>query len=263
MKLSKFTKVFVPVLLAASASSVLVVQMCAQVQTKSSTQTGQAVREVKVERGEVVHLSGNDVVVKMEDGTIRHISNVPESARIMVDGKELGVHDLKPGMKLERTITTTSTPKMVTTVQTVTGTILRIAPPISVVLRLEDGTTQQFTIPNGQKFNVDGQMVDAFELKKGMKISATKITEVPETVVAQEKKVTGKMPPPPPAPPADMPVLVVVAVPVPAAPAPAEQATAEPAATRLPKTASPVPLVGLLGLISLSLYLGLKIFRRW
>ena len=38
----------------------------------------------------------------MEDGTIRHIANVPESARIMVDGKELGVHDLKPGMKLER-----------------------------------------------------------------------------------------------------------------------------------------------------------------
>jgi hypothetical protein len=127
---------------------------------------------------------------------------------------------------------------------------------------LEDGTNQQFTIPNGQKFNVDGQMVDAFELKKGMKISATKITEVPETVVAQEKKVTGKMPPPPPAPPADLPVLVVVAVPTAAAPASEQQAAAEPAATRLPKTASPMPLVGLLGLISLSLSLGLKIFRR-
>lgn len=263
MKVSKFRNMFVPVLLAASASGVLAVQMCAQVQTQTSTQTAQAVKEVKVERGEVVHVSGNDVVVKMEDGTIRHIPNVPESARIMVDGKELGVHDLKPGMKLERTITTTSTPKMVTTVQTVTGTILHIVPPLSVTLRLEDGTNQQFTIPKGQKFNVDGQMVDAFELKKGMKISATKMTEVPETVVAQEKKVTGKMPPPPPAPPADMPVLVVVAVPVSAAPAPAEQATAEPAATRLPKTASPVPLVGVLGLISLSLFLGLKIFRRW
>jgi len=35
-------------------------------------------------------------------------------------------------------------------------------------------------------------------LKKGMKISATKVVEVPETVVAQQRKVTGSSPPPPP-----------------------------------------------------------------
>jgi len=39
-----------------------------------------------------------------------------------------------------------------------------------------------------QKFNVDGQMVDAWGLKKGMKISATKVVEVPETVVAHRGK---------------------------------------------------------------------------
>ncbi len=38
---------------------------------------------------------------------------------------------------------------------------------------------QQFKIPKDQKFNVDGQETDAFGLKKGMKVSATKIVEVP------------------------------------------------------------------------------------
>jgi RNase P/RNase MRP subunit p29 len=228
--------------------------MSAQVQTKSSTEPGQAIKEAQVERGEVVNVSGNDVVVKMEDGTIRHFPNVPESARITVGGKELGVHDLKPGMKLERTITTTSTPQTVTTVQTVTGTIWQIVPPTSVTLTLEDGTNQQFTIPKGQKFNVNGETVDAFGLKKGMKISATKITEVPETVVTQERRVTGTLPPPPPPPPANMPVLIVPPSP--------QGAAAKPAPTELPKTASQLPLVGLVGLVCLSLSLGLRILRR-
>jgi hypothetical protein len=260
MKLSQFTRMFVAAVLTAGTATVFAVQVCAQVKTKSSTETGQAVKEVKVERGEVVYVSGNDVVVRMEDGTIRHVANVPEDARIVVDGKALGVHDLKPGMKLQRTITTTSTPRTVTTVKTVTGTIWQIAPPTSVVLTLEDGTHQQFTIPKGQKFNADGQMVDAFELKKGMKISATKITEVPENVVTQERNVTGTMPAPPPAPPADQPVLVAAAKPAPARPT--EQTAGEPVPKELPKTASSVPLLGLLGLACLTLSLSLKILRR-
>ena len=63
--------------------------------------------ETTVERGEVVYVSGNDLVVKMDDGQIRNFSDVPESARVTVGGQQLSIHDLKPGMKLERTITTT------------------------------------------------------------------------------------------------------------------------------------------------------------
>src|SRR5579862_5792325 len=77
----------------------------AQVQTEKNTTVGPASKDVTVERGEVVLVNGNDLVVKMEDGTIRHIYNVPESARVTVDGRQLGIHDLKPGMKLQRTIT--------------------------------------------------------------------------------------------------------------------------------------------------------------
>ena len=219
----------------------------AQVQTQSTTTPGQAAHEVTVERAEVISVYGNDLVLKMEDGTIRHIANVPESARATVDGKEIGIHDVKPGMKLERTVTTTTTPKIITTVQTVTGKVWHVSPPT-----LEDGSNQQFKIPKGQKFNVDGQMVDAWGLKKGMKVSATKVVEEPVTEVSVKKELSGTMPPPPPP---DVPILVAEA-----APAPAPAAPAAPA--ELPKTGSPLPLIGLLGFLAIATSFGLRAVRR-
>src|SRR5215467_841115 len=174
----------------------------AQVQTETNTTAGKATKTVKVESGQVVYVSGNDLVVKMPDGTLRHFNNVPESARVDVDGKQLGIHDLKPGMTLHKTITTTTTPKVITTTKSVTGTVFYVQPPNSVILTMEDGKNQQFKIPKGQKFNVNGQMTDAFGLKKGMKVSATKVVEEPITVVDQQRKLTGQLPPPPPPPPA-------------------------------------------------------------
>jgi LPXTG-motif cell wall-anchored protein len=233
----------------------------AQVQTETNTTAGQAAKQVQVERATVVTVSGNDLVVKMEDGTIRHFPNVPESARVTVDGKQLGIHDLKPGMTLQRTITTTTTPKVITTTQSVTGTVWYVQPPDSVILTLADGKNQRFKIPKGQKFDVNGQMVDAWGLKKGMSVSATKVVEQPITVVDQQRKLTGSMPPPPPPPPG-VPILVVIAEPVPAPPAPAAPAVTESASTSLPKTGSELPLLGLLGLLTLLSGLGLKVIRK-
>ena len=261
MNLSRIRHILTPGLLAAGAYGVFSVGMFAQVQTESTTAHGQSTHEVKVERAEVLYVTGNDLVVKMEDGEVRHIPNVPESSKVDVDGKELGIHDLKPGMHLQRTITTTTTPRMVTTVQSVRGKVWQVSPPNSVILTLEDNSNQRFTIPKGQKFTVDGQTTDAFGLKKGMMISATKVVEVPETVVSQHHELTGRMPPPPP--PADTPILLVVMTAPPAPTAtPAETAAAEPAPTKLPKTGSMAPLVGLLGLVSLTLSLAIGVIRR-
>jgi len=178
-----------------------------------------------------------------------------------VDGKQLGIHDLKPGMTLQRTITTTTTPKVITTTQSVTGTVWHVQPPLSVILTMEDGKNQEFKIPKGQKFNIDGQTVDAWGLKKGMKVSATKVVEMPETQVAQQRKLTGTMPPPPAPPPADVPILVVVAAPMPM-PAPAAPVVAEAAPAALPKTGSELPLFGLIGALSLLGGLGLRVIRK-
>ena len=246
------------VLLVAVFCVAFTLSMSAQVQTKTTTTAGAASVTTQVEKGEIVFVSGNSVVVKMADGTLRHFDNVPESARVTVDGQQLGVHDLKVGMKVQKTITTTTTPETVTTVKSVTGKVWFINPPSTVILTMEDGKNQEFKIPNGQKFSVDGQMVDAWGLKKGMTVNATKVVEAPATVIAQRAKVTGEMPPPPPPPPpADVPILVVeeVAVPVQVAQAPAP-------APVLPKTGSELPLVGLLGLLSPASSLGLRTARK-
>lgn len=215
----------------------------AQVQSTQTVEHGTPTKQVTVERGEIVYVSGNDVVVKMEDGSLRHFFNVPDSTTITVDGRPLNVHQLKAGMKVERQTVVTTTPRMITKVETVTGKVWQVSPPNSVILTLEDGTNQSFKIPKGQKFTIDGNETDAFGLKKGMLVSAQKITEVPETVVTQEVRRTGKMPPPPPPPKQDVPVLIVLTP----APAPVKTASAEPAPTTLPKTASEFPLLGLLG----------------
>ena len=214
-----------------------------QVQSTESVEHGTPTHQVKVERGEIVYVSGNDVVVKTEDGELRHFNNVPDSVTVNVDGQQLNVHQLKPGMKVEKQTITTTTPRVVTKVETVTGKVWQVSPPNSVILTLDDGSNQRFKIPKGQKFNINGTETDAFGLKKGMVVSAQRVTETPETVVTEQVKRTGVMPPPPPAPKQDVPILVVMAAPT---PAPTQQAAAEPAA-KLPKTASQVPLLGLLG----------------
>ena len=230
----------------------LALSTSAQVKTDTSTTSGAATKEVSVERGEVLYVSGNDLVVKMEDGTIRHFPNVSESARITVDGRQVGIHDIKPGMKLQRTLTVTKTPTVVTTVKSVTGKVWHVTPPTTVILSLEDGTNQEFTIPKDQKFTVNGQTTDAWGLKKGMKITATKVVEEPVDVYEHQHEISGTMPPPPPAPPADVPILIAEATPPPA-----------PAATpaELPKTGSFLPLIGLLSGLSLLSSLGLKVIR--
>ena len=233
------------------------VSMSAQVKTHTTTRSGQAVQEITVERGEVVYVSGNDLMVKMEDGSIRDFHNVPESARVTVGSRQLGIHDLKVGMKLERTLTVTTTPQTVTTVMSVTGKVWHISPPNSVTLTLEDGTNQVFKIPRDQKFTVDGQQTDAWGLRKGMRVSATKIVEEPVIVAEHRHQLTGSMPPPPPVPPADEPILIAAATP---APAPLSAPAAS--SGELPKTGSFLPLIGLVGVFSLVCAIGLKIIRK-
>jgi len=237
-----------------------VVQTSAQVQTTTTTTAGETRYNVTVNRGEVYAVDGNDLIVKMADGTFRHFPNVPESARATVDGKQLGIHDLKPGMKLQRTIVTTETPMIVTTIQTVTGKVWHVNPPNMVILTLENHTNQEFKIPKNQKFNVDGQMVDAFALKKGMNVTATKIVEVPTVVVAKEQSVTGTAPHAPPkevatkpqpvtgtipaAPAPDAPLLVATSEPT-AVPAEAEAPAAPPTEQPAPAAESHFPWLGL------------------
>lgn len=255
-----------------AAGNVLV----AQDKITTSEVRGQANVTSQVERGEVVYVSGNELVVRMADtGEVRHFT-VPDGATATVDGKQLGLKDLKPGMKLQRTLTTTTVPKTVTTVRTVSGKVVQVIPPLSVVLSFPDGSpNRQYQIPKDQVFMVDGERKTAFDLKPGMPISATVVTSGTVNETNSRAAVTGTAPAPPPAAarvttPPPQPVLLIevaaVATPAPTAaarPAAAPPAPApEPAPTQLPKTGSPFPLIGLLGLLLVGASFGLRALRQ-
>jgi LPXTG-motif cell wall-anchored protein len=190
--------------------------------------------------GEVLYVEGNNLVVKMSTGEIRTFSNVPDSRKALVDGKEVGIRDLKPGTKLQATITTTTTPITVRTTTVGSGKVWYVMGN-TVVLTLPDGKNRQYQVDPSYKFTVNGQPATASQLKKGMVVSAEKIVEEPSVEITTNTVVVGQAPPPPPAPAA--PVAVAKAEPPP-------PPAAEPVKT-LPKTGSPVPLLGLIGLACL------------
>jgi|SRR5271154_5896572 len=229
----------------------------AQDASQTSTQNGQATVQTATRTGTVIYASGNDLVLKADDGQVKHFS-VPESTKFNVDGKVLNVHQLTPGMKLTRTITTTTTPTTVTTVRTISGTVWWVNAPTTVILTLPDGTNKQYKVPKGQMFDINGTKQSVFHLKKGMTVSATVMTETPEVVQTANSSISGQAAPPAPTtPPATGPLLVEENVPVMAAPPAPEVAEA-----KLPKTGSMVPLVGLLGLLFIGGSLGMRLIRR-
>jgi LPXTG-motif cell wall-anchored protein len=249
-------------------------EMNAQEQTRTEVSNGPATQEVEVQRGVVIYVSGNDVVIKGEDGKIRDFPNVPDSARVTVDGQQLSVHDIQAGMTIERTTITTTTPRLITTIKTVSGTVWHVDPPTSVILTLENGKNQQFHIPDGTKFMIDGQPTDVFSLREGMKVSATAVTEIPETVITTQVNRTGELPPPVETVNPHV-ALLVILVPYDAsadtaaadssqpATEAAAAAPAEPTPAQLPKTGSSLSLLGLLGGLFCSLAIGLKARRAF
>jgi LPXTG-motif cell wall-anchored protein len=214
----------------------------------------------EVKDGTVVYVSGNDLVVRRSDGSVEHFV-VPESQKFNVDGKEVSVNELKPGIHLTAQVTTTSAPKMVTTTRTIDGKVWYVNAPNTVILTLPDGMNKVYRVPRGQMFMIDGKEQSVFHLKKGMNVSAQVVTEEPFTEASRKETVNG-VAPPPLSVPDNVSVLLVEQN---SSPPAAAAAAPEPAPATLPKTGSEWPLFGLIGLGSLAagiltrrLRLGLK-----
>jgi hypothetical protein len=182
--------------------------------------------------------------------------NLGEDFRFQVDGKELTVHELAPGTKLSQEIHTVTAPQEVTTLRTVKGTVWSVNGP-HLILSFPDGKTKAYTVPDGIVFHIDGKDKTVFDLRKGMDISATVLTVAPEQIITRHTVVTGRVPPR-----TDVafegPMLIQPDREAPTLTAAVE----EPAPKELPKTASLVPLAGILGLLSLALGTGLRIVRK-
>ena len=160
-----------------------------------TTQTTKGEGTVTTEKmsGEVVLVDGNNLVVRMSNGEFRTFSNVPDSRRAMIDGKEVGVRDLTPGTKLTATITRTTTPVTIRTTTVGTGRVRYVAGS-TVILTLPSGETKQYVVKPEYKFIVNGKPASVNELRAGMTVSAEKIVEEPTVDIATDTRVVGQAP---------------------------------------------------------------------
>jgi LPXTG-motif cell wall-anchored protein len=213
-------------------------------------------------------VDGGTLIVKLDSGEIR--SFTPPADRVFtIDGKDVKLAQLQPGTKLTATYKQTSTTTTAPVIETLEGTVVYAAGP-TVILRLPSNERKQYHIKSTDPvkyYNHEGKENTVFDLKKNMNIKATRNTEAARTELAANTTVTGTAPAKMAAAAPAAPPPAAAAAPAAAAPPPAQsqpastQASAATPAT-LPKTGSQLPLLGLIGLTSLVIALGLGVARR-
>ena len=218
--------------------------------------------------GTVVQVEGNTLVVKMASGDMRTFTP-PADRRFIIDGKSLTLSQLRPGMTLSATATETATTVMDRTTESLSGKVWFIAAP-TVILTLSSGENRMYTVKSDDPvkfYDGEGKEMTVFDLRKGMNIKATKITEAPRTEFVTSAVVTGSAAGAGSAAAGAAGAGAGAAAPAKAAPAAqaapaAAYGTAPAAPTSLPKTASPMPFVGMLGGVSLAIGAALTLLRR-
>ena len=135
--------------------------------------------ETRVENAEVVYVEGNDVVVRLADGDVKQFE-IADSCKFNIDGKDVTVLDMKPGMKLTATIITATPPRWVDTVEVIgVGTVWRNVGS-SLIITTPQGENKVYRVPSGGKVTIDGKEKTLAELREGDKITATIVkTTVP------------------------------------------------------------------------------------
>ncbi len=213
----------------------------------------------------VIAVEGNQLVVRLPEGTKE--LTVPEDFRFNVDGQMLSVHELKPGMAGTATITTKTTLKPVTVTEVKNGEVVQVVGS-TILVRTADGYrnfTEGELEKRGVRIMKDGKPVELSELHTGDKLSATIITsKPPQRLTEQQVHATlatgGAGASAPGAATGTAGAATGTKTAAPAAEPAAPSAAAAP--RKLPKTASPLPLVGLVGAGSLLTGIGLTMRRR-
>ena len=230
--------------------------------TVSARQAPTTSTSTQVRHFEVVSVDGNKVVVNGKEG-YREIT-VSDDFRLTVDGRPVGVRDLKPGMRGTAAITTTTTSTPVTVTKVRDGVVMQKSGN-SIIVRTANGIkmfSEGDAAQRGVRILRDGQPLAFSDLNTGDHLTATIVTTHPPKVMTSRQVSASMASAPsaslPPAPTASTPTRMAAATPVgaPGAPdAPREH-------HQLPKTASPLPLIALVGAAATLLGLTLTALRR-
>jgi LPXTG-motif cell wall-anchored protein len=227
-------------------------------QTSTMTQT---------KKFEVISVDGNRLVVKLPEGT-REL-NVADDFRFNVDGKMMSVHELKPGMSGTATITTRTTMVPVTVTEVKSGTVMQVS-GASMIVRTDEGIkmfTQGDVDKRGVKIMKDGMPAQLSDFHTNDKLTATIITSKPPRVMTEQQVQAtlarsaggtsgGSAPAASTAAPRQSTATSGQST------ASSRQTASGGSAPKLPKTASDLPLLALMGLASLAAGLGLTAWRR-
>jgi hypothetical protein len=126
----------------------------------------------------------------------RHPSRDPGTqpgVQLTVDGKPKTLKDLSPGTILTATATTTTLPITVRTTTVTNGTVWYVQGNYTIIT-LENGENREYNVPDGFTFTSNGKPATVKELRKGMKVSATKIVSEPSAEITSKTVVVGKSP---------------------------------------------------------------------
>jgi hypothetical protein len=219
----------------------------------------------------VIAVEGSQLVVSLPEGT-RELT-VPADFRFNVDGKMLSVNELKAGMSGTATITTKTTMIPVTVTEVKNGTVMQTM-GTSILVRTEENTMKMFSQADIDKRGVkiwrDGKPAEISDFRTNDRLSATIVTSKPPRVLT-EKEVQATLAQSGGGAGAGATAAAgggAASRPAGsgsatgAAPASGSAATSGAEPRRLPRTASPPPLVGLVGHASLVAGLGLTALRR-
>ena len=135
----------------------------------------------------MIAVSGNDLVVKLPEGT-REL-RVPDDFRFTVDGKQLAARELKPGMKGSATITTRTTVTPVVVTEVKNGEVVQ-ASGATLLVKTEQGF-KQFSQGDVEKRGIkmvkDGAPAQFTDFRAGDRLSATIVTTLPPKVMTERE----------------------------------------------------------------------------
>jgi hypothetical protein len=137
--------------------------------------------QVHMTHSQVVRIEGNHLVVRRTSGILQALE-IPEGFRFRMNGSTLAVGELRPGMILADTVKTISRPILVKTVQIDNGTVWHTNGE-NVIIQDKNNKLIPYKIPGWAKIKVYGADLTVFDLRKGMKLNATIVTEEPQNAV--------------------------------------------------------------------------------
>ena len=211
-------------------------------QATGATTTESVAQKSRNISGVVETVAGNKVVLREADGL--HEYNPPAGFKFQLDGRDVGVDEIKPGMSINAVVTDKVITRRVTVTNIESGTVAQVAPG-GIVLKDQNGDLKSYNFKdkagNDIYFVRDGKEVPLRSVKVGDRLSGTFVTTLPAQQISQRSAVARATEPS-------------------AAPEPAVVAAATP--HKLPKTASPLPLIGLLAALSAGIALTLRAARH-